>query len=471
MKRLISYLLILPLFATTALLSGCKNSLDELMDIPYDSTKSISFATEMDMATRATPINNASELTSMGVFCAATGLDDWNGTATLNKMFNEQLNNTSGTWTYQNSNIYWGAANITDRYSFFAYTPHASLNNGITVNGSSSTQGKPTLTYIVPTDVSKQPNLMLAVPRYNIRPTSGNIALRMKHALTCIGFQIMGDEEQLTAISILGVAVSGDVVMDGGINVVWTNLGVPTNTDFSASINYDSGENYFTVPSTMTNLIASDGYLMMIPQVLGIDAKIKLSFNDGSTKYISLNTFIWEAGKRITYNITLIPDGTITVTPNEVWLPYTLLNPALHLHVICQKNNGDPAPTMPWTLTSADPSWCLLSVASTDDFNAASASVSGTGTTLIHLLALENQSTNPRQTDIYLGASPLDVVSIVTQWGNFGPITDNAGGGTPPLGVNTYVGAFWRANQIGERIIRIEAGANSANYGKWTAAV
>jgi hypothetical protein len=167
----------------------------------------------------------------------------------------------------------------------------------------------------------------------------------------------------------------------------------------------------------------------------------------------------------------LIPDGTITVTPNEVWLPYTLFNPALHLYVICQKNNGDPAPTMPWTITSADPSWCRLSAAQIDDFNAASASVSGTGTTPIHLFALENLSNNPRQTDIYLGASPLDVVSIVTQWGNFGPITDNDGAGTPPLGVNTYVGAFWRANQIGERIIRIEAGANSANYGKWTAAV
>ncbi len=35
----------------------------------------------------------------------------------------------------------------------------------------------------------------------------------------------------------------------------------------------------------------------------------------------------------------------------------------------------------------------------------------------------------------------------------------------------TYVGAFWRAGQTGERIIRIEAGADPAAVGKWSAAV
>jgi hypothetical protein len=298
------------LLAAAALLSGCGRNIDESLNDIYNSTQPISFTTKMEMTTRGTPINDAADLLSMGVFCAATGLDDWSTTAAFNKMFNEQLNNTSGTWTYQNSGIYWDAEDITARYSFFAYAPYASTDNGITVTESSSTQGRPTLTYTVPNDVTKQPDLMIAVPRYNIRPTGVNVSLGMKHALTGIGFQIKGDGEQVAGISISGISVSGDVLMDGR-KLEWTNLGAPTNTDFSTSINYDTGEDYFTLPSTMTNLLATDGYLMMIPQELGSDAKIKITFKDGSIKEISLDTFTWEAGKQISYNITFCASCTI----------------------------------------------------------------------------------------------------------------------------------------------------------------
>ena len=45
------------------------------------------------------------------------------------------------------------------------------------------------------------------------------------------------------------------------------------------------------------------------------------------------------------------------------------------------------------------------------------------------------------------------------------------GGGTLPEDVTTYVGAFWRATQIGERVIKINAGTNAANLGSWSASV
>jgi hypothetical protein len=40
-----------------------------------------------------------------------------------------------------------------------------------------------------------------------------------------------------------------------------------------------------------------------------------------------------------------------------------------------------------------------------------------------------------------------------------------------PVDATTYVGAFWKADETGERLIRIDMGANSANYGAWTAQV
>ena len=455
-----------------ALLSGCADKfIANEDDLPHDPSQPIVFTTHLGMVLRGVPVNDAAGMTSIGVFCAATGASDWDAMATPNKMFDHQLNNQSGVWTYQeDEKIFWDANSLTDRYTFFAYAPHTQAGNGITVNGSASTPGIPSLKYTVPTDVSMQPDLMVAVPRYDVRPV-GNVSLRMKHALTCVGFQIAGDGEQIKGISISGVAVSGNVIADGE-NIVWSNLAPPTTTDFSTSLNYDSGQDYYTVPENMsTNLIASDGYLMMIPQALGSDAKIIITFSDDTIREISLDTYTWEAGSRVTYHITLTADGTITVSPGNVVLPYSVTNPAAKLSVICQKENGDPDPNTAWTLTVAESSWCRLSLTSGTAFGSATASVSGKGSGTVYLIAANNTGSSPRETTIYLGASSSDIVTAVTQWGNFGTITDNEGGGTPPVGAHTYVGAFWRANQTGERLIRIDAGANAINHGAWTASV
>jgi hypothetical protein len=424
----------------------------------------VAFATQID-GTRGTPISNAADLTSMGVFCAATGADDWSATATSNKMFNEQLNNTSGTWTYVGADVYWGADNFTDRYTFFAYTPYASTNNGITVNGSATAQGKTVLSYSVPTNIVQQPDLMLAVPRYNILPTGAAVALQMKHALTCVGFQIAGDGEQITGISISGVSVSGDVVMDGS-NIVWSNLGNATTTDFSTSLNYDAGEDYFTVPKNMsTNLIAADGYLMMLPQTRGSNAKIKLSFKDGSTKEINLNDYTWEAGKHVTYNITLVPTGTVIVTPENVFLHYTAQTPANKtLKVKCMKNDGSDDPNANWTLSVPANNWLRLSLNGNTSFAGASTTVTGTGNQTVYIYATQNGEGFLRNLDFYM--NDISVGNIAQEW----DLYSKPGKNTTPNAVS-YVGAFWRNDQIGERLIQIDMGNETANYGTWRAAV
>ena len=178
---------------------------------------------------------------------------------------------------------------------------------------------------------------------------------------------------------------------------------------------------------------------------------------------------------RLTYIVTVVQKamlpGIITVTPSVKKLPY-IISQLYPVYVTCEKFNGDPDPNASWTLTSADPSWLKLSLSSTATFSTASTFVSGTGNQTVYLYALDNiSSSDSRRTTIYIGASPLDVVVDVLQFGNPTTIIDNDGGGTPPKDVETYVGAFWRNNETGERIIRIKAGASSANYGTWTATV
>ena len=454
------------LLITVILLSGCRKNFMDETNVSYNESKPLSFTTQLGVITRGTPINDVADLNSMGVFAAATGASDWNAMTTPNKMFNERLNNQSGKWTYADGDVYWGAKELTDRYTFFAYAPYAEgeAGNGITITSSKTSPGIPGLKYTVPTDVTKQPDLMVAVPQYNMRPV-GNVPLQMKHALTGIGFQIAGSgDEKITGISISGVSVSEYLLVDGS-SITWTSLGAPANTNFSASLNYDAGKNYYSVAESMSNnLIASDGYLMMIPQKLGNDAKVKITFLDNSTREISLNTHTWEAGKRLSYLVTLTGDGTITVTPDKVLLPYTEQKPAQQfLTVHAQKANGDNNPNAAWRLTAAE-AWLKLSLNPNGDL--AQKYVSGKGTQNVYLVADENSSTSQLTSGIYLGDNPMEVVTLVTQMKKTVTTGGENGAGTPASG-RTYVGAFWRANETGERLIRI----NSDHAGEWTASV
>ena len=450
-------------------LNGCHEKIDDDNVGLYDASQPVTFTTQIDVVTRGTPINSVADMTSIGVFASSTGASDWNTTSVPGKMFNTRLNNEAGKWTYVNGDVHWKAENITDRYTFFAYAPYAEGEtvNGIAITSSATSPGIPSLKYTVPTDVSKQPDLMVAVPRYNMRPT-GNVPLQMKHALTGIGFQIAGNgDEKITGISISGVRVSGYLLVDGS-NIVWMNLGAPTNTDFSASLNYDAGKNYYSVTETMSNnLITSDGYLMMIPQELGDDAKVKITFEDKSTREISLNTHRWEAGKRINYLVTLTADGTITVTPDKVLLPYTEQKPAQqYLAVHAQRANGDNDPYTAWTLTVPDKdTWLKLSLnANGSD---AKTFVSGKGTQNVYLVASENTNTSlSRTSGIYLDDNHLDVVVLVTQIKKTVTTGGENGAGTP-VSSRSYVGAFWRDSEMGERLIRIK----SEHTGAWTASV
>jgi hypothetical protein len=331
----------LPLMAFMAVLStGCtKTEIDNYEE--YNPTAPVSFittnATNDDMddtgaATRGTPIDDVSDLVDMGVFASHTGTTDWSNSDTLDKMFNQKLYYNAGKWNYLSTDgggseeVYWGATTLIDRYSFFAYAPYETgdydgtgnpTGNGIEVNETVIT-GVPKLTYTVPVLVENQPDLMVATTK-NVRPTGAKVALEMKHALTSVGFQIKGNGEKVKGISIQGVRMSGTLAVDGE-NITWSSLGATTTTDFSASLNstlFTAGQNYYTTTPTMTDLIAGNGYLMMIPQTLENGAKVIITFDDDTTREIALNIDTWEPGKIVTYNVS-IPVGGVLAPPGVI---------------------------------------------------------------------------------------------------------------------------------------------------------
>ncbi|MCL2727476.1 MAG: fimbrillin family protein [Bacteroidales bacterium] len=397
--------------------------------------------------TRGMPVDTVAEMSDFGFFSSYTNTTTWNaGSSTCVKMFNRKMirdavaelatGNTLVIWKYATTPVVeWNAASAASMYSFFAYGPYETgvyntgsnpAGNGIVVTSTASTAGRPTLSYTVPSKVENQPDLMFAEPVYNLLPTGHPVRLLMRHALTAIGFRVAGGlSEKLTGLSITGVVVAGNAEANGS-NIVWNLTGGKVTTDYSASINFDMGQSYYTVINAMTNPMKNDGWLMMLPQELDGDAKVRISLSDGTTREIKLkidntSTWEWEAGKRILYDIYLSPAGSTTVVPGNVWLPYPAQTPAAQtLSVVCLDFNGNPDATEAWTLSvPGGVTWLRLSTNSTG--SPASSSVSGPGSKTVYLVADSNYGLTNVPRTVNLTLDGTTIATSITQEAFPGP--------------------------------------------------
>ena len=270
-------------------------------------------------STRGTPITSPTALTSMGVFCYHTGFSSWAtvGTNTApNKMNHLQFTqNTPNVWSTA-SPVSWGAdVSIAEKFTFWAYAPYATgtgaSGNGLTLNAPAGGKGFPTLTYTVPTDITKQPDLMVATSK-DIHPTTGKVPLAYKHALTCIAFKAKGSGQKITGVKVKGVAASGTLSVDAAGNPVWGSLSNPGTIEYTAGLNAAE----ITTGATLVDILNADGYLMMIPQTLTANAELIVTM-DGEEYTFKLHTQdinTWTAGQLLTYGIDAdaIDVGVIT---------------------------------------------------------------------------------------------------------------------------------------------------------------
>ncbi len=404
MKRIII------LAAAVLAITGCSN------DLPPgpgngDPSDIVTFSTKR--ATRGTPVVDVSQLDDIGTFGYYTGQSKWTTVSPPNRMFNRRLYCDGGEWKYDGDPVEWDGNIVSDMFTFYAYAPYATADNGIVVNGDATTTGIPTLTYTVPTDVTKQPDLMVAVPRVDIvKPASGYVSLNMQHALTTIGFQVAGNGERITGISVAGVSMTGTLKLDGG-NIEWSDLDTPPEAaDFSASINFDDGQNYFTAtPSMSTNLMKGDGYLMMIPQTLDDEAALVVSYEDGSSIEINIDPHEWLPGRKIIYELTIVQGGVIVVDPSEISMPYAASRS--RILVECSNLRGDPAPSLEWTLTTSE-AWLTLSLNS--DGTNADRTLNGEGTQTVYVFSTLNDTGNNRTATITLDGTENVVTNVLQHY-------------------------------------------------------
>lgn len=168
--------------------------------------------------------------------------------------------------------------------------------------------------------------------------------------------------------------------------------------------------------------------------------------------------------------------GTITVAPASYpALGCDAQTPApINLTVTCVRHNGEPDPLAAWSLVSNQP-WLRLTLNA--DGSEADVELEGAGTQNVYVVADENSGTEDRTARIVLNGAAEPALTItqtkpvtlpalpVPQEGLLDGIE---GAGELPSAESAYVGAFWRASQIGERVIRSYADGAA---GAWTATV
>lgn len=302
MKHL-AYVLFVTLF-----LAGCSKDNTTHKPLPEEG---IGFSD--GVLTRGTPIANAEGILSMGVFC---GLTDGNFTTSSlpnNYMDNVAVSRTNSSTPFTYSPLKYWPTETGKKLSFFAYAPHSSTLSEGTLAFTTS-NGTPSLTYTIPSDVTQQPDLMVATPKTDLTKAAGQIGFDMRHALTCIGFKVAGDGYKVIGIKIVGAAKSGTLKIDGS-NPVWSPL--TATGDFAAGIRFDNGKNYYTTTLTMSDFIQTNGYLMMIPQTPGAGAKIVMSFEGKNDLEFPLNGTTWTTAQKMVYNITIKARPEFVVTIEE----------------------------------------------------------------------------------------------------------------------------------------------------------
>ena len=224
-------------------------------------------------------------------------------------LFQNEEATQNGSYWFTSSNATWP---LDGSVSFYAYAPY----NETSLSFDDVVKNK-TIRYTANTDFSKQPDLIVAKSESNAFTSSTAneaVSLSFSHALTAITFSISADmiPGTVKSITVSGVYGQGDYDLSKASKASWASLANPSTYAITLNASVKAGESKALTDKTSA--------MMMIPQILGADAKVSMVFYDGKkdkTVSFSLYGTSWTAGKHITYvlsssKITTLNMGSLT---------------------------------------------------------------------------------------------------------------------------------------------------------------
>lgn len=263
------------------------------------------FPTDNPTFTRGTQITDANGMSSFGV-TAFLGSQKY--------MDHVEIKKFNDSWKPQ-TDYFWLNGKPLDFYAWYPYNP-AEGTSGIPAGMTLNNEDFSSISYTVPTDVSKQEDLMFAVNKNASEPADGKAtSLDFKHSLAAVKF-VVGDlptGTKVTSVALKGVKYKGDLAVTAGNNgaaqLAWSNLGNDTE-NFTQATDKKVNEN-----DTDHAITKADQTFFMMPQTLPDDAKVEVVVEDEKASKVTLTGLLqdataaedaknkWEAGNTYTYRV------------------------------------------------------------------------------------------------------------------------------------------------------------------------
>ena len=357
-------------------------------------SEGIQGATSTDKAiTRGMPITNDNFYDKFHVLTTLTRSNN------TDIFFNEDVSKTGSNWTTDQT-YYWPGADY--ELQFYAWAPQDVFT---------STPDSPenlTFAYTVPADATAQQDLVVANEN-----CAGNynqaVSLSFNHICTAVKF-VVGEQMQegtIKSVSLEGVKYTGSYDMTTG---KWSL------TDDTYSFTQELNKGMTGGETENTEITATEGTFMMLPQFLPDGASVEVVFQDGATgSERTLSATIgrteWPMGSTVTYKLSITPEYELEfISEPELQDAHYVIYP-IHIKAKDVPGNGE------WTLTSTDPKVTLRTELTTltnrgywieEDRGTQSISSTATGNDIIVYAFLEENITDATR-DVVLELRPTDI--------------------------------------------------------------
>lgn len=263
------------------------------------------FPSDNPTFTRGTQITTADGMSSFGVTAFLGG---------QKYMDHVEIKKSADSWKPQ-TDYFWLNGKSLDFYAWYPYNS-AEGTNGIPAGMTLNQEDFSSISYTVPTDVSKQEDLMFAVNKNASEPADGKAtSLEFKHSLAAVKF-VVGDlptGTKVTSVALKGVKYKGNLAVTAGNNgaaqLAWSNLANDTE-NFTQATNKEVKEN-----DTDNAITKANQTFFMMPQTLPDDAKVEVVVEDEKGTKVTLTGALqdataaegaknkWEAGNTYTYRV------------------------------------------------------------------------------------------------------------------------------------------------------------------------
>lgn len=296
-------------------------------------------------ATRAAATTTA-DISSMGVYCYYTANIAWESLTgvVVPNYFNNQLVVKTATnpavWSYSPQK-FW-PENTAEKLSFFAYSPHSTLCDNISVSVDPS--GTPLIHFSVDPVITKQTDLLRAAPMKDQSREGGAVEFTMKHALTQISFSVvfaMAEETKDYTAKVDNIVIS-PVLSQGTLNLLTGAWELDEEETVGYSLNIDNGKLMDIEMKTSDteafeprSLIGMNSFLMMLPQNLAgddlfLNFDITTTTKSGNATSTETQHYVfelnelgiteWVSGQAVNYLITIQGDFITTDTKLVPWI-------------------------------------------------------------------------------------------------------------------------------------------------------